>query len=256
MLGISRRRREIQPERESEGGRSLRSSEAREAGAAAAEQRRELVGRGDARLHVVVAQPHQCPQLASRPVERAQRTETMAIGAEEIGEPVAIARVRLRADAFSMRVSRRGRRWRGPALPRARLRAAGRRAARPAARSRPAARRGHRASPAARAPAIPRSLCAKPNREHPAFPIDDAQLVRPARPIDPDEDHPLTSPIDDTCLGAEGPSLVLIRGRRSGLRLMPVEGPLGPLRAAGLTVALEEQANMAVPSGRQEHPAP
>src|SRR5262249_20693434 len=65
--------------------------------------------------------------------------------------------------------------------------------------------------------------------DHSAALVDHAELVRPARPIDPDE-HPLTSPFDDTRSGAEGPSRVLIRWPST--RLTPNAGR-GPSARSG-----------------------
>ncbi len=99
----------------------------------------------------------------------------------------------------------------------------------------------------------PRSLCANPNRLTTAPPlVDDAELMRSARPVDPDE-HLLTSLIDDTCLGAEGPSRFLTRW--PSMRLTPNVGR-GPSARSGRRDSCwlsGSKARWPSPSGRQEH---
>ena len=64
------------------------------------EQRGELVGRCDPGGDVVVAQPHECLQLARGSVERLQRPQPVLVGAQQIGEPVGIPWVALGAGAL------------------------------------------------------------------------------------------------------------------------------------------------------------
>jgi len=81
--------------------------------------------------------------------------------------------------------------------------------------------------------------------------VDDAERMRSLRPIDSDK-HPVTSPIDDTCLGAEGPSRVLIR--RPSTRLTPHAGR-GPSARPGRQDSRwlsESKRTRPSPSERQE----
>jgi hypothetical protein len=83
--------------------------------------------------------------------------------------------------------------------------------------------------------------------------VDDAGLVRPARPIDPDEEHPLTSLIDDTCLGAAGPSRVLIRWPSTRLTPNAGRGPSARSGRRDSSWLSESKRSWPSPSGRQEH---
>ena len=82
--------------------------------------------------------------------------------------------------------------------------------------------------------------------------VDDAELVRSTRPIDPDE-HPLTSLIDDTCLGAEGPSRVLIRWPSTRLTPNAGRGPSARSERRHSSWLSESKRLRPSPSGRQEH---
>jgi hypothetical protein len=218
-----------------------------------AEQRRQLVGRRDARLDVIVAQPHQRLQLPRRLVERSQRAQAVLVGAEQVGEPVGIAGVGLRAGALPARA--RG--MEGVGVDRhyfvaGREQPVDQQPVRALDRDRQLRRVGELRQT--------RECIADPAlavREAEAFDdrsvlVDDAELVCPARPVDPDE-HPFTSLIDDTCLGAEGPSRVLIRWPST--RLTPNAGR-GPSARSGRRDSSWLSGSKRLrpsPSGRQEH---
>jgi nitrile hydratase len=76
--------------------------------------------------------------------------------------------------------------------------------------------------------------------------------MRPARPIDPDK-HPSTSLIDDTCLGAEAPSRVLIRWPSTRLTPNAGRGPSARSGRRDSSWLSESKRRRPSPSGRQEH---
>ena len=85
-----------------------------------------------------------------------------------------------------------------------------------------------------------------------ALPVDDAQLMRSARPVDSNE-HPLTSLIDDTAVGAEGPSRLLTRWPST--RLTPKAGRRPSARSGRRNSCRlsESKRRRPSPNGRQEH---
>jgi hypothetical protein len=217
------------------------------------ERRCELIGRGHARLHVIVAHSHQGLQPARRLVEWSQRSQPVLVGAEQVGEPVGLADVGLRAGALPARPGRVegvGVDWHylvaglEQPIDEQSVRACDRdqKLRRTAELAEPLQRTGDPVLGVREAEAL---------GDGSAF-VDDAKLMRSARPIDPDEE-PLTSLIDDTYLGSEGPSRVLIRWPST--RLTPNAGR-GPSARSGRRdsrwLSESKQARPA-PSGRQEH---
>ena len=83
--------------------------------------------------------------------------------------------------------------------------------------------------------------------------VDDAELVRSTRPIDSNEHQLTTSLIDDTCLGAEGPSRVLIRWPSTRLTPNAGRGPSARSERRDSQWLSESKQRWPTPSGRQEH---
>ncbi len=82
--------------------------------------------------------------------------------------------------------------------------------------------------------------------------VDDAELVRPARPVQSDE-HPTTSSIDDTVLGAEGLSRLLIHGPSTRLVPNAGRGPSARWERRDSSWLSESKRSWPSPSSHREH---
>ena len=223
------------------------------AGPVLCEQRGELVGRGHARRDVVVAQPDEGLQLAGRLVERPQRSQPVAVGAQQIGEPIGVTNVGLTAGALPP--------WPG-CMERVRVdrdnlvpcleQPVDEQPVGPLDRDRQLARAAELRQLLHGAGDTTLAVYESEPLDDRTLLVDDAQLVRLARPIDSNE-HLLTSLIGDTSLGAEGPSRLLTRWPST--RLTPNAGR-GPSARSGRRDSCRLSKSTPYwpsPSGRQEH---
>jgi hypothetical protein len=216
-------------------------------------QWQEIAG-GEAAGDVIVPQPYQRLQLTRRLIERLQDAQPMLIGAQQVGEPVGIAGVGLRAGAF-------------PAWPRgvegvgvdrhdrmAGLEQTGdQQPIGPFDRDRQLTQLRELSQPFERLADPALAVREAEARNNSACFVDDAELVRPARPIDPDKHLPLTSLVGDTCLGAEGPSRFLTRWPSTRLTPNAGRGPSARSERRDSCWLSGSKGRRPSPSGRQEH---
>ena len=113
-----------------------------------------------------------------RGVERVEPAQPVAVGAQVVGQLVAVAGVGLRLRRRPSGAGWRGRRWGGSARPGGRLPAAGRRPDRGWPRSPPAARPGRRGRPGGATPRDPGFVVGqRPPVHHLAGVVDDGDVV-------------------------------------------------------------------------------
>jgi len=217
------------------------------------QQRRELVGSGDPCGELVVTQPHERLQLAGLAVKRLESPQPLSVGAQVVGEPVRVAGVGLRGCSLPAR-TRGGKRIRVNWHDRmtGRQQPLDQQAARPLDRHRQLAGRGQPCQPrqcvmqALLAVREPKTL------DDRAMVVDDAKLVCPAGPVHPDE-HPITSVIDDTVLGAEGLSRLLIHGPSTRLVPNAGRGPSARWGRRDSSWLSRSKRNWPSPSSHREH---